>query len=70
MLFAIFYFTKSGLSRFIVSNMPYAFARYLKILALNVKSYATLKSLRKQESSYFYGFWTPAFAGVTGLGLL
>ena len=24
----------------------------------------------QQESSYFNGFWTPAFAGVTGLELL
>ena len=25
--------------------------------------------LRKRESSYFNGFWTPAFAGVTDFGL-
>jgi hypothetical protein len=24
---------------------------------------------RKPESSHFNSFWTPAFAGVTGLGL-
>jgi len=24
---------------------------------------------RRPESSYFNSFWTPAFAGVTGLGL-
>jgi hypothetical protein len=28
-----------------------------------------LSFLRKQESSYFNGFWIPAFAGVTDFGL-
>ena len=50
MLFAIFYFTKLGLSPFIVLNLPHPFTRYLKILALDVKSYAPLKSLRTRES--------------------
>ena len=27
--------------------------------------FSSLLFLRKQESSYFNGFWTPAFAGVT-----
>jgi hypothetical protein len=30
---------------------------------------AGIQSLRKPESSHFNSFWTPAFAGVTGLGL-
>jgi hypothetical protein len=42
---AIFYFTENGARKSIVSNMPL----YLKILALNVKSYATLKSLLSRE---------------------
>ena len=31
--------------------------------------FSNLSFLRKQESSYFNGFWTPAFAGVTDFGL-
>jgi hypothetical protein len=41
---------------------------YLPTLALSVKLFAILKSLRKQESSLFNRFWTPAFAGVTEFG--
>ena len=32
-------------------------------------NYPVLSFLRKQESSYFKYFWTPAFAGVTVSGL-
>jgi hypothetical protein len=38
---------------------------YLTTLALSVKLFAILKSLRKRESSKFKKFWTPASAGVT-----
>jgi hypothetical protein len=41
------------------------------ILDKVVKSpyFSNLSFLRKQESSYFNGFWTLAFAGVTDFGL-
>jgi hypothetical protein len=42
----------------------------LKIDEVVISQYfSSLSFLRKQESTYFNGFWTPAFAGVTDFGL-
>ena len=47
-----------------MSNMPDTSLAHLTTVALNVKLFAILKSLRKRESRVIANTWIPAFAGM------